>query len=186
MLAGHGQADARLPGPCWETMSTISAVAATTGHGQALLKLYHHETKYRREVTALGRLALSEYAPDLYAHGELAYPIAVYHQRSDSRVAWRYFILRTWFAGIPGDPPPSDQLEAFFKAVFAFCDHCALYGLRVGDMKRDAFIWHAGRLTWIDYDGFSVTGDYRQRVGDENRRYVRSRLERLGIGAEHS
>jgi len=181
LLARWKVRGAAVPGPCWETMSSISVLVRTAERGQSLLKLYKHESKYRREVTALGRLIESEYAPALLIHGQLPAPVQVFHQRLGLEVDWPCFILRGWFEGIPGQAPPEPEREAFLKAAFAFCDHCALYGLCMGDVKGDAFIWWAGRLTWIDYDGFTTSDDYAEALRTHNRGYLRSRLTRLGV-----
>ncbi len=181
LLARQRVRGASIPGVCWETMGSISVLVETAEHGQALLKLYKHEKKYRREVTALGKLIESEYAPPLLYHGQLPQPVEVTHQRMGLSFAWSYYILRGWFEGVPGQAPPEQDKDAFLKAVFAFCDHCALYGLAMGDVKGDAFIWWNGKLTWVDFDGFTTSEDYAESLRTRNRNYMRSRLERLKV-----
>ena len=181
LLDDQGLPGASVPGACWETANSMSVEVVSPVHGHALLKLYRNEGKYRREVTALVKLNESEYAPKLFGNSQLSQPVSVVHQRRGGVVDWGFFILRAWFAGVPGAPPEPGDQDAFLKCVFAFCDHCAMYELQVGDMKRDAFVWHEGKLTWIDYDGFSTTDDYAANIRNHNRAYVRSRLVRFGV-----
>jgi len=181
LMARQGVRGARVPGPCWETMSTISVLVETAEHGQSLLKLYRHERKYRREVTAMGRLIESEYTPPLLYHGQLPTPVKVFHRRLEQEVDWSFYILRGWFEGVPGQNPPAEDQDAFLKAIFAFCDHCGLYGLCLGDVRGDSFIWWNRRLTWIDYDGFTTSEDYAESLRTRNRNYLRARLERLEV-----